>query len=265
MGVGGSKRAPHPRALGLASPWLAHSISPHLQKSLGSRVRGSDRELGGPVWGLRVGASSLWLYSLGCRKTQGQLRHKSRENRPNPLMRGVSEQNWTGQGCRDASNWGQFCPHASSLYLLASSPFNRGVWKVYLILQSTLLADRDPDAKNRATEGRLILRDMSMDTHVNSRLSSWEEIKKPFIFLKGSFKTMLFKKTQFSDRFNVGDIFGKTQVSSLTCGVHTPSPLIPHGCVTKATCSTSLSSSFIIWRACSVASLKFHPLWPQGL
>ena len=69
---------------------------------------------------------------------------------------------------------------------------------MYLILQSTLLADRDPDAKNRATEGRLILRDMSMDTHVNSRLSSWEEIKKPFIFFKGSFKTMLFfKKINF--------------------------------------------------------------------
>lgn len=167
MGVGGSKTAPHPRALGLASLWLAHSISPHPQKSLGSRVRGSDRELRGPVWGLRVGESSLWLYSLGCRKTQGQLRHKGREHRPNLLMRGVSEQNWTGQGCRDASNRGQFCSHASPLYLLAHSPFKRGVWKVYLVLQSTLLADRDPDAKNRATEGRLILRDMSTDTRVN--------------------------------------------------------------------------------------------------
>lgn len=128
MGVGRSKTGPHPRALRLATPWLAHSISPHPQKSLGSRVRGSDRELGGPVWGLRVGASSLWLYSLGYSKTQGQLRHKGRENRPDLLMRGVSEQNWTGQGCRDASNSGQFCPCFFTLFI-SSLTFQMGSLK----------------------------------------------------------------------------------------------------------------------------------------
>ena len=58
---------------------------------------------------------------------------------------------------------------------------------MHLDLQSTLLADRDPDTKNRGTEGSAFLRDTPMDRHVNSKLSSWEEIKKPFIFFKGSF------------------------------------------------------------------------------
>ena len=129
MGVGRSKTAPSsPRALGLASQPLAGSqhLSPP-EKNLGSSVRGNDRDLRGLLRGIRVDASSLWLYSLGYSKTRGLLRCQGRENRPNLLMREASERYWTGQGCRDASNWGQFCP--TLLHFISSLTFQTGSLK----------------------------------------------------------------------------------------------------------------------------------------
>lgn len=71
MGVGRSKTAPHPRVLGLASPWLAHSISPHSQKSLGSRVRGNDREPADPCEALELAQLHFGCIRLATARHRG--------------------------------------------------------------------------------------------------------------------------------------------------------------------------------------------------
>lgn len=44
MGVAGLRQHP-PRALGLASPWLAHSTSPHPRRAWPQAQGGNDRDL----------------------------------------------------------------------------------------------------------------------------------------------------------------------------------------------------------------------------
>lgn len=147
-----SKTAPT-KGPGVGQPLAGSQHLSPPKKSLASSARGNDRDLSRLVWGLRGGASSLWMYSLGYSKTRGQLRCQGRENRPNLLMREVSE--GIGQG-KDAEMQatGAVLPTLLHFIYWISLTFQMGSLKGISFLPKHTAGWQRPRHKNRGTEAQ---------------------------------------------------------------------------------------------------------------